>query len=97
MGSEMCIRDSSWEVFLVEYGFANQNSNDELVFEDGVSSRIINMDETCISLDENNGNRGGRPVSRQSDIKVSFDNDYEKWHLCKWGANSPHFQFQTAA
>jgi hypothetical protein len=36
------------EVFLVKYGFANQNDNNELVFEDGASSRIINMDETCI-------------------------------------------------
>jgi hypothetical protein len=53
---------NSWEVFLIKSGFANQNANDELVFEDGASSRIINMDERCISLDGNNGNQGGRPV-----------------------------------
>ncbi len=47
---------NSWEVFLVEYGFAHHNANDELVFEDGALSHIINMDQMCISLDGNNGN-----------------------------------------
>jgi len=40
----------SWETFVVEYGFATINKD------------ILNMDETCLSLDGSNGNRGGRPT-----------------------------------
>jgi hypothetical protein len=49
----------SWERFLVAHEFGEINENGELVLEDFVTSPIINMDETCISLDGSNGNRGG--------------------------------------
>ena len=42
---------NSWEFFLIEFGFAYHNANGELVFEDDALSRILNMDETFISLD----------------------------------------------
>ena len=50
-----------WQNFLVAHGFGTIDENGELVLEDFAASRIINMDETCISLDGSNGNRGGRP------------------------------------
>jgi hypothetical protein len=98
---------NSWEVFLVEYGFANRNANDELVFEDGASSHIINMDKTCISLDGNNGNQGGRPVVTfydkrfpqlgKSTSKSALTTTMISGSSVSGEPIPPHFQFQTAA
>ena len=50
----------SWGRFLVAHEFGEIKENGELVLEDFAASCIINMDETCISLDGSNGNQGGR-------------------------------------
>ena len=63
---------NSWETFLVEFGFTNHNVNGELVFEDGALCRILNMDETCISLDGRDGYRGGRPAVTYYDERFTF-------------------------
>ena len=52
----------SWEVFVVEYDFATINMNGELIFDKKVKNRIANLDETCLSLDGSNSNRGGQPT-----------------------------------
>jgi hypothetical protein len=36
----------SWEVFVVEYGFATINKNGELYFDDKMKAQIVNLDET---------------------------------------------------
>ena len=46
----------SWEMFVVEYGFATINTDGLLHFPDEMKARIINMDETCLSLDGSNSN-----------------------------------------
>ncbi len=58
----------AWEKFLVEYGFGTYDANGKLVVEDEMKKRILNMDETCMSLDSGNGNRGGRPEVTYHDI-----------------------------
>jgi hypothetical protein len=58
----------SWEKFVVEYGFATINPDGSLYFSDKMKARIINMDETCLSLDVSNSNRGGRPTVTYYDV-----------------------------
>ncbi len=48
--------------FLVEYGFGMYDSNDKLVVWEHMKKRIFNMDETCLSLNSGNGNRGSCPT-----------------------------------
>ncbi len=47
---------NSWEVFLVDNGFATVNTNSELVFDIEMMKRILNLDETYMLLDGGNGN-----------------------------------------
>ncbi len=58
----------SWETFVVEYGFATINEDGSLNFPEKMKARIINMDETCLSLDGSNSNRGGRPTVTYHDV-----------------------------
>ena len=58
----------SWEVFLVDYGFAAINANGELIFDKAMMKRILNLDETCLLLDGSNGNRGGHPTVMCYDV-----------------------------
>ena len=50
----------NWEEALIELGFAERINGRAVIPEDQLSN-IINMDETCLSLDGSNGVRGGRP------------------------------------
>ena len=50
----------NWEVKLVELGFAEKIDGRTVIPECQLSN-IINMDETCLSLDGSSGVRGGRP------------------------------------
>ena len=98
---------NAWENFLVEYGFGTYDANGELVVEYEMKKRILNMDETCMSLDSGNGNRGGRPEVTYHDICFpQLGRATSKSALTKTmisGSNAagepipPHFQFQTAA
>jgi hypothetical protein len=45
-----------WERFLVAHGFGEIDENGKLVLYDFAASHILNLDETCISLDGNSGN-----------------------------------------
>ncbi len=54
----------SWEVFVVEYGFETINTNGELHFEEKMKKRVVNLDETCLSLGGSNSNRGGCLTAR---------------------------------
>jgi len=53
-----------WGLFCVEKGFATRSEHDgEVVFSEAQKRRIINIDETNLSLDGSDGGRGGRPAS----------------------------------
>jgi uncharacterized protein YllA (UPF0747 family) len=51
----------SWEKFLVSHGFAteiiHESGTKEIVFTDDQKRRIINVDETNLSLDGSDGGR----------------------------------------
>lgn len=55
----------AWEKFLTTQGFASEIINEsgakEIVFSEEQKRRIINIDETNLSLDGSDGGRGGRP------------------------------------
>jgi len=97
----------SWEVFVVEYGFATINKNGELYFDDKMKVQIVNLDETCLSLDGNNGNRGGRPTAAHFDVrfpqlgKATSKSALTTMMISRSSAACeplpPHFQFQTSA
>ena len=44
-------------MFLVDYGFATVNTNKELVIDIEMMKRILNLGETCMSLDGSNNVR----------------------------------------
>ncbi len=92
---------------MVDYGFATVNTNGELVFDIEMMKRILNLDETCMSLDKGNGNRGGRPTVTYYDVRFpQLGKATSKSALTTMmigGSNAagepipPHFQFQTSA
>ena len=96
-----------WQNFLVAHGFGTIDENGELVLEDFAASRIINMDETCISLDGSNGNRGGRPSVTFYDkrfpqlgkatSKTALTTTMISGSSAAGEPLPPHFQFQTSA
>jgi hypothetical protein len=52
----------SCEVFIVKYGFAAVSQTGDILFAENMMKRILNIDETCLSLDWRNGNCGRRPT-----------------------------------
>jgi hypothetical protein len=74
-------------VLLVDYGFATTNSlTGQRVIPENMKKQILNMDKTCLLLDESNGNSGGWPTvtyydfplpsaQQKSDVQVGTDND----------------------
>ena len=96
-----------WEMFVVEYGFVTINSDGSLYFPDKMKARIINMDETCLSLDGSNSNRGGRPTVTYYDVRFSqlgkatsksaLSTTMISGSSAAGEAIPPHFQFQTSA
>ena len=56
-------------MFVVEYGFATINQNGQLHFDEEMKMRVLNLDETNMSLDGSNGNRGGRPTATYYDVR----------------------------
>jgi hypothetical protein len=78
---------NSWEVFIVEYGFTTINVNSKLIFKENIKYCILNMGNTCLSLDGSNGNHGGcqtmmyyyeicflQLAAQESNIEVHPDN-----------------------
>jgi hypothetical protein len=98
---------NSWEVFLVNYGFATVNTNGELLFDIEMMKQILNLDQTCMSLDGGNGNRGGRPTVTYYALRFpQLGKATSKSALTttmiggRYDAGEPippHFQFQTSA
>jgi len=56
----------SWENFIVEEGFGRRRTDADVGVEGSLVyydvDRLINFDETRLSLDNSNGSRGGRPA-----------------------------------
>ena len=52
---------NNWKLDLLNLGFATQNLEGDVTISENQLYRIINLDETCLSLDGSKGNRGGRP------------------------------------
>ena len=48
----------SWKLDLLHLDFAERKEDSIHIIEDQMG-RIVNLDETCLSLDGNQGNRGG--------------------------------------
>ena len=51
-----------WGLFCVSNGFATRTDQGEVIFSETQKRRIINIDETNLSLDGSDGGRGGRPA-----------------------------------
>ena len=51
----------TWDKDLVELGFAYRDDEEKIVITDEKLGKIINFDESCISLDGSEGRRGGIP------------------------------------
>ena len=43
----------------MDKGFAVRDENEEFIISDAMLAKIINIDETCLSLDGSNRNGGG--------------------------------------
>ena len=97
----------TWQQFVVEYGFATINVNGEVIFDEKMKARIANLDETCLSLDGSNSNRGGRPTATYYDVRFpQLGKSTSKSALSTTmitGSTAageplpPHFQFQTSS
>ena len=51
----------NWKIDLLNLGFATQTDEGDIIICDDQLRRILNLDETCLSLDGSKGNCGGRP------------------------------------
>ncbi len=98
----------NWEHDLVQLGFATMIGNTgNIHIADDQLERIINFDETCLSLDGSNGNRGGRPevvfynpllsLTGKATSKSALTLTMITGSSASGEALPPHFQFQTAA
>jgi len=52
-----------WEAFMVTKGFATRGEDGSVTFSQSQMRRIINLDETKLSLDGSDGGIGGRPAN----------------------------------
>ncbi len=97
----------SWEKFLVKFEFATYDTDGELIINKELMHQILNMDETCISLNGSNGNRGGRPTVtyynigfpqlRRATSKSALMTTMISVSNTAGEPIPPHFQFQMAA
>jgi hypothetical protein len=58
----------SCEVFIVKYRFAAISQTGDILFAENMMKCILNIDETCLSLDWRNGNCGRRLTVTHYDI-----------------------------
>ncbi len=97
----------NWEWDLVELGFAKRDEDGMVRVPDELLIFILNFDETCLSLDGSNGNKGGRKTMTLHDPRLPFNgkqtNKDSLTATLVCGSNAtgealpPHFQFQTKA
>ena len=103
---------STWEQLLIDLGFGRKKRDGEqgegsVVFFEGQTDRIVNLDETDGSMDNTNGQRGGRPnFVFYSDIISGGASRANKTSYCptliggSTGSGDPlplHFQLKTMA
>ena len=98
---------NNWFKDIEQLGFARRNSDGERVIPDDQLSRILNVDETCLSVDGSQGNRGGRPAVTFYDprlptigrgaSKSALTSTMITGSTAAGEAIPPHFQFQTKA
>ena len=98
---------NNWKLDLLNLGFATQNLEGDVTISENQLYRIINLDETCLSLDGSKGNRGGRPEVTFFDPRFpQLGKGTSKSAMTTTmigGSNAagealpPHFQFQTKA
>jgi hypothetical protein len=96
----------SWERFLSDYDFGEYRDGKFVIFGH-MKKLILNLDETCCSIDGSNGVHGGHPVMTYYDTRFpQLGMPTPKTALTTtmiMGSNAtgealpPHFQFQTAA
>jgi hypothetical protein len=92
---------------LINYGFATISQTGDLIIEETMKKRILNLDETCLSLDGGNGNQGGRPTVTYYDVhfpqlgkatlKSALTTTMISGSTAAGEPLPPHFQFQTSA
>ena len=98
---------NQWETDLVDLGFAYRQEDGSVVIPPKQLGRIINIDETALSLDGANGRCGGRPrvqfyhssipVSHRRTSKSSMTITMITGSSAAGEAIAPHFQFPTKA
>jgi len=98
---------NNWFKDIEQLGFATRNSDGDLIIPDDQLSRILNVDETCLSVDGSQGNRGGRPAVTFYDprlptigrgaSKSALTSTMITGSTAAGEAIPPHFQFQTKA
>ena len=98
---------NNWSHDLVELGFATKlNDDGDINIPEEQLGRIINFDETCLSMD-GSGNRGGQPEvvfynpllpqTGRATSKSSLTTTMITGSNALGEAIPPHFQFQTSA
>ena len=97
----------NWKHILEDLGFAERDSSGELYIPQEQLPRILNVDESCLSLDGSQGNRGGRPEviffnprfpqCGKGTSKSSLTTTFITGSNAAGEAIPPHFQFQTSA
>ena len=97
----------NWEHDLEDLGFAVRNESGTLYIPEEQLARIINVDETCLSLDGSSGQRGGRPEAvfycpglpqtGRATGKSSLTTTMITGSTGLGEAIPPHFQFSTKA
>ena len=97
----------NWETDLLELGFAEKDEKGDVYIPKEQLERILNMDETCLSMDGSDGSRGGRPVAIFYDpnlprVGIATSKSAKTTTMITGStaageALPPHFQFQTSA
>lgn len=97
----------SWFRDIEALGFAKRDSEGELYIPEDQLSRILNVDETCLSIDDSKGQQGGRPAVSFFDprlpqvgrgtSKSANTATMITGSTAAGKAIPPHFQFQTKA
>ncbi len=92
---------------MVDYGFATISQTGERIVAENLKKRILNMDETCLSLDGSKSNCGGRPTVTYYDVcfpqlgkamsKSALTTTMISGSTAVGEPLIPHFQFQTSA
>lgn len=97
----------NWGDNLVSLGFAEKNENEDIHIPDDQLVRILNFDETCLSLDGSGSVAGGRPMAvfynphlplvGRATSKTNATTTMITGSNAAGEAIPPHFQFMTAA